>query len=296
MKYVTITGGLGNQMFVYAFCLELRKRGYNTVLFAPRKRNSKGYGHQGYELKKLFNISETIGVGSQIFDFLLSIYSQLIRIFPTRFKRPLLKLVGVYPVSVSENFVYYPEVFTFRHRNELFMGTWQSEKYFSNAIIEVREHFKFKSNLISKANADVLTQMYGRNSVSIHIRRGDYLSPQYIDGFGNICTIEYYKRAIEFLNHKIENPYFYIFTDDKAWVVENFNIANSCFVVHNTGSNSWQDMFLMSKCKHNIIANSSFSWWGAWLNKNPDKIVIAPQKWWNGIDNDDVVPPNWIRV
>ena len=67
------------------------------------------------------------------------------------------------------------------------MGTWQSEKYFSNAIIEVREHFKFKSNLISKATADVLTQMYGRNSVSIHIRRGDYLSPQYIDGFGNKC-------------------------------------------------------------------------------------------------------------
>ena len=296
MKYVTITGGLGNQMFVYAFCLELRKRGYNTVLFAPRKRNSKGYGHQGYELKKLFNISETIGVGSQISNFLLSIYSQLIRIFPTRFKRPLLKLVGVYTVSVSENFVYYPEVFTFRHRNELFMGTWQSEKYFSNAIIEVREHFKFKSNLISKATADVLTQMYGRNSVSIHIRRGDYLSPQYIDGFGNICTIEYYKRAIEFISHKIETPYFYIFTDDKAWVSENFQIGNSCFVAHNTGADSWQDMFLMSNCKHNIIANSSFSWWGAWLNSHPDKLVVAPKKWWNSFDNDDVVPDNWIRI
>lgn len=296
MKYVTITGGLGNQMFVYAFCLELRKRGYNTVLFAPRKRNSKGYGHQGYELKKLFNVSETIGVGSQISDFLLSIYSQLIRVFPARLKKTFFKLVGVYPVSVSENFVYYPEVFTFRHRNELFMGTWQSEKYFSNAIIEVREHFKFKSNLISKATADVLTQMYSRNSVSIHIRRGDYLSPQYIDGFGNICTIEYYKRAVEFISHKIETPYFYIFTDDKAWVSENFQIGNSCFVAHNTGADSWQDMFLMSNCKHNIIANSSFSWWGAWLNSNPEKIVIAPQKWWSGFEQDDVVPDKWIRI
>lgn len=296
MKYVTITGGLGNQMFVYAFCLELRERGYNAILFAPRKKNSKGYGYQGYELKKLFNIVETIGFCSQILDLLLSAYSQLIRIFPKRFKSSLFKLVGVFLMSVPENFIYYPKVFTFEHKNELFMGTWQSEKYFSNALCEVREQFKFKTALISTQTENVLNELNNLNAVSIHIRRGDYLSPQYVNGFGNVCTIDYYKRAIEYINLKTENPYFYIFTDDKTWVTENFNIANSCFVVHNTGSDSWQDMFLMSNCKHNIIANSSFSWWGAWLNKNPDKIVIAPQKWWNGIDNDDVIPLNWIRV
>ena len=148
MKFVTITGGLGNQMFVYAFCLELRKRGFNTVLFAPRKKKSKGYGHQGYELTELFNISETIGFSSKIFDFLLSIYSQLIRIFPLRYRNSLYKFVGVYPVSIPENFLFFSEVFTFEHRNELFRGTWQSEKYFSNAITEVREHFKFKLILL----------------------------------------------------------------------------------------------------------------------------------------------------
>lgn len=296
LKYVTITGGLGNQMFVYAFCLELRKRGFNTILFAPRKKNSRGYGHQGYELKKLFDIVETIGLSALLLDFLLSAYSQAIRIFPTRFKRSLFKLVGVFPVSVPENFIYYPEVFSFEHKNELFMGTWQSEKYFSNALSGVREQFKFKIELISTQTENVLKELNSRNAVSIHIRRGDYLSPQYVNGFGNVCTIDYYKRAIEYINQKIENPYFYIFTDDKAWVTENFHIANSCFVAHNTGADSWQDMFLMSNCKHNIIANSSFSWWGAWLNSNPEKIVIAPQKWWSGFEQDDVVPIGWIRL
>ena len=296
MKFISLTGGLGNQMFIYAFCLELRKRGYKTVLFAPRFKKSKGYGYQGYELKKLFDINETIGFSAKLFNSLLTIYSQLIRIFPVRFKRLLFKLIGIYTVTVPENFIFYPDTFSFIYKNEIYMGTWQSEKYFLNAKDEIKKQFVFKDELLSLETKRILHQIKSCISVSIHIRRGDYLSPQYLNGFGGICTINYYKKAIEIIKKQFLDSVFYIYTDDKNWVIENFQIENGKFVLHNIGSDSWQDMFLMSNCKHNIIANSSFSWWGAWLNSNPDKIVIAPKIWWKYFEKDDVVPADWIRI
>ena len=296
MKFVTITGGLGNQMFIYAFCLELRARGYNSILFKPRHNTSKGYGHQGYELKKLFSVIETVDFSSKLISIWLSLYSQFIRILPTRLKKNVFKLVGINTIKVPENFIFYPDIFSFKHSNEVYMGTWQSEKYFLNAKEEVRRQFAFKEEFLSTETKNVLQDLVSGISVSIHIRRGDYLSPQYINGFGGICTVEYYKKAIEYMNNQFSNPNFYIFTDDKEWVKENFCMDNPNFVSHNMGCNSWQDMYLMSQCKHNIIANSSFSWWGAWLNDNPDKIVIAPQHWWNGFEKDDVVPDNWLRI
>jgi hypothetical protein len=101
---------------------------------------------------------------------------------------------------------------------------------------------------------------------------------------------------MDYIQSKIESLQYYVFTDDKEWVRENFQLDNAVYVQHNTGRNSWQDMYLMSRCKHNIIANSSFSWWGAWLNTHPDKIVVAPKKWWRLFENDDVVPEIWVRM
>ena len=116
-----------------------------------------------------------------------------------------------------------------------------------------------------------------------------------MNGFAGVCTPEYYEKAIAYIATKISSIQFYVFTDDPEWVNANFEIENAIYVQHNTGSDSWQDMYLMSQCKHNIIANSSFSWWGAWLNSNPSKIVIAPTKWWRLFEKDDVVPDEWIR-
>ena len=110
MKYVAITGGLGNQMFVYAFCLSLRQKGEKTVLFVPRKKDSKGYGHQGYELEKLFNINRFDGTHSRYLNLFVQFYSQFIQIFPRKWKTSLFALVGKHIVSVPENFIYYPEV------------------------------------------------------------------------------------------------------------------------------------------------------------------------------------------
>ena len=197
---------------------------------------------------------------------------------------------------VDENFIYYPEVFQSISKNEIFRGTWQSELYFKNSTLQIRNIFEFNESLMNIQTKNLANKMHQETSISIHIRRGDYLSSKYINGFSGICTLDYYKAAIEIINSRFIDGSFYIFTDDQEWVNENFQLENSLCVQHNTGSDSWQDMYLMSRCKHNIIANSSFSWWGAWLNNNPDKIVIAPKYWWNGLDNDDVVPKNWLRI
>jgi len=296
MKFVSLTGGLGNQLFGFAFCMELRKRGFKAVLFKPYPDKSKYYGHQGYELSKLFNVKEYDGVFSSIATFLLTIFTYIIKIIPPRLRLHLYRMIGVYTVSVDENFIYYPEVFNFEHANQLFRGTWQSQLYFQLAVTEVRNSLKFDSSILSAKTNEIERFISASNSISIHIRRGDYLSDQYANGFADVCTMEYYNKAIEYIKSKVEKTHFFVFTDDPTWVNENFQIKNATYVQHNAGSNSWQDMYLMSQCKHNIIANSSFSWWGAWLNANPDKIVIAPTKWWRLFDKDDVIPNDWIRM
>lgn len=262
----------------------------------PAKKKSKGYGHQGYELEKLFRIQRFDGWYSRLSGLLLQFYSQYIRIFPAKWKPRLFRLVGVHVVKVPENFIYYPQVFEFKHEHELFMGTWQSEKFFIDAKKMVRQVFVFNESLLSGETLELKNRILAENSVSIHIRRGDYLNNQYNNGFAGVCTEEYYSKAIDLITKKVDQSVYYVFTDDKDWVSEHFKIENAIYVNINSGEDSWQDMYLMSRCKHNIIANSSFSWWGAWLNANPDKIVIAPKLWWRLFEHDDVVPESWIRI
>ena len=114
--------------------------------------------------------------------------------------------------------------------------------------------------------------------------------------YSNICTIDYYKKAIDFLQNKEKDLYFYIFSDDMDWVKNNISISNALYIDWNKSENSWQDMYLMSQCKHNIIANSTFSWWGAWLNQNPNKLIIAPKKFLNTIETPDLIPSDWIKL
>lgn len=140
--------------------------------------------------------------------------------------------------------------------------------------------------------------MKNKNTVSIHIRRGDYENdPEAKFVLGGICTLDYYKKSIEYLNERIEQPYYCLFSNNPEWTQENFAfLKNSLIIDWNLNKESWQDMMLMSMCRHNVIANSSFSWWGAWLNRNPDKIVIAPSKWFNIYEAADIVPDQWVRI
>lgn len=293
MKLVAVTGGLGNQMFGYAFMVRLSKE-HHARMFHPFNDKARRYGHSGFQLDKVFKLRCEDGkkhFGTKLFGA----YWHVTRLFPKRMRPALLRLVGMHEVKVAENFVFYPEVLQSAHHNELFMGTWQSPHYFEGADAELREALSFKEELLNESTRKLHDVIVGCNAVSLHVRHDDYLSTAYAQGFGGICTKAYYQNAIAFIKQHVDHPKLFVFSDDINWCRENLDIGDATFVDCNHGNDSWQDMYLMSCCKHNIIANSTFSWWGAWLNPNPDKIVVAPQKWWNGL-NDDVVPDAWIKT
>lgn len=293
MKLVSVVGGLGNKMFCYAFMIGLSKK-HTARLFRPFNDRSGRYGHAGFQLDKVFEMrseDKKWHLGLTLFGA----YWHLTRLFPKRMRPLLLRLVGMNEVKVAENMVFYPEVLQSVHRNELFVGTWQSPLYFEGAEADVRAALVFKKELLNMPTRQLRDTITDCNAVSLHVRRDDYLSGEYSKGFGGICTKAYYKNAIEYLKQNTDNPKFFVFSDDINWCRENLDVSDATFVDCNHGDESWQDMYLMSCCKHNIIANSTFSWWGAWLNPNPDKIIVAPDRWWNGLD-DDVVPNEWIKI
>lgn len=288
-----LTGGLGNQMFCYALMVRL-SRDSKSYLFHPYSKNSYRYGHQGYQLNEIFELRKS-DKKKHFIVFLYDVIWHFMRFFPHNIRPRLLKIVGVQEVKV-QNFVFKPELLQLDEKGtKLFEGTWQSEDYFIDVEKQIREALTFREDMVSLETKELTDAMVGLESVSLHVRRDDYLTKQYADGFGGICTTDYYNGAVEYLRTKVDNPSFYIFSDDLEWCKSNLDIPNAVFVDWNRGADSWQDMYIMSKCKHNIIANSTFSWWGAWLNSNPDKMVIAPSVWWNGL-KDDVVPNTWIRI
>ena len=177
-------------------------------------------------------------------------------------------------------------------------GYWQSEKYFTRISEMIRQELSVKSPL-SGRDAEIAEEIVSGESVSVHIRRGDYVAKEYTELF-DPCNLEYYSASIKQLSRFVKRPHFFVFTDDKVWVRENFHLSYPItFVDHNGPDKNYEDMRLMSLCKHNIIANSSFSWWGAWLNKNPDKMVFAPKKWFNEIarnSSKDLIPDLWVKV
>ena len=183
----------------------------------------------------------------------------------------------------------------------LLEGYWQSEQYFIKEAASIRKAFSFPALVATGENNAVLSAISAGCSVSVHVRRADYLHPAIAAQHG-ICSEAYYKAAIQYIQSSFPSAVFYFFSDDAAWVekVLTDHLPNSVLVKNNTGANSWKDLYLMSKCKHHIIANSSFSWWGAWLNDQPGKIVIAPKTWFADIKRNeataDLIPANWMRL
>jgi hypothetical protein len=179
------------------------------------------------------------------------------------------------------------------------MGYWQSEKYFINADETIRKDFNFKLPMGAN-NVNLMKEINEVNAISLHVRRGDYANNVQTTATHGLCSIEYYHAAILHMANQIDAPNFFIFSDDIAWVKENLKIDfPHTFVNHNFGLESYNDMRLMSLCKHNIIANSTFSWWGAWLNSNKKKIVIAPKRWFANetiINTQDLIPYDWVRL
>jgi hypothetical protein len=177
-------------------------------------------------------------------------------------------------------------------------GYWQSERYFADAADTIREDFEFTTPPDSE-NADHLERIRAVPAISLHIRRGDYLRPEIQALFG-APTARYYFDAVELIASKMAvEPVIYVFSDEPEWVSENLLLRFERRVMaHNGPDKNYEDMRLMSACRHHVIANSSFSWWGAWLNPSPDKIVVAPKRWFVDmtIDNPDITPSSWLRL
>lgn len=270
MKHTIImSGGLGNQMFQYAFYLSLKKRGIkckiDDTLFYTAKM------HNGFELNNIFPIREELSVPSAI----KKVWYRLLRKY-----RPKILLFK------DKVYQYCPEVY--KSKCIYYMGDWLSYKYFDDIRELIIDTYQFKD--ISSKNQQTAQEMQKVESVSIHIRRGDYLVLPYYC----VCDEHYYRRAIQNILKHVANPIFYVFSNESSWCVDFMKQFNVRFEIvdWNQGKDSYQDMFLMTQCKHNIIANSTFSWWGAWLNSNPAQLVIAPSKWFKN-SNHNINCPNW---
>lgn len=179
-------------------------------------------------------------------------------------------------------------------------GYWQSERYFEEVADIIRREFVLKTplDLSNAAIADHI-QVTGSNAVSLHIRRGDYVSNPHTAQYHGVCSIDYYQDAVRYIAERVSAPHFYVFSDDHAWAKENLKLDYAVTQVDINGADRGvYDMALMKACRHHIIANSSFSWWGAWLNPYPDKIVVAPQRWFSGASHDtsDLIPNSWVRL
>lgn len=283
---VKFNGGLGNQMFQWAFGYALEKStGVKT--FFDMSFFEKKYARP-YELD-IFNLRARF-----VEDFWLKLKLKILWKMRKNLKGKPFWGLNYYN---EPHFEFDKRAFRIKP-NTFIEGFFQSEKYFDEYENEIREAFTFKIKP-EKFNQYLIEQMKESNSVSVHIRRGDYVEKKRYQQAYATCSLDYYKRGVEFIAQKHENPKLFVFSDDIQWVKANWNLPyETVFVDNNSGDKSFEDMRLMSNCKHNIIANSSFSWWGAWLNKNEQKIVIAPKKWFNDekVNQEDVIPETWVKL
>lgn len=279
-------------MFQYAIGCAL-----SLKLELPLKLDTRGFSgyhlHQGFELDRLFNCHTEIASDA---DLKLVLGWQRTRLAHRVLRRPQLKYFRHENYVVEPSFNYWGEVNNLT--GDIYLdGYWQSEMYFREYADEVREDFTFKLPM-TKVNAELAKQISQVNAVSLHVRRGDYVGNAKTTATHGLCSLDYYRAAILHITDQIDNPHFFIFSDDIAWVKENLRVdLPHQYIEHNSGSESYNDMRLMSLCQHHIIANSSFSWWGAWLNPSLEKVVVAPKRWFaNETNVQDLLPESWVRL
>jgi hypothetical protein len=201
---------------------------------------------------------------------------------------------------VYESTQKYDESMSNLGNNTYLLGFWQSEKYFKSVRSELLREYQV-SKPINKENSDLLDKIRNTNSVFIHVRRGDYVSEKIVKNTFAVCDKDYFSNAIDRINSNVEEPTYFIFSDDPDWASANIDTGKAeKFVSRNPSERGYDDLRLMYNCSHAVISNSSFSWWGAWLNQNPDKIVIAPKRWFADDKMEsqakDIVPDSWIRL
>lgn len=287
MIIVNLTYGLGNNLFQYALGRNLALKHNTELLFDLSEQNR---GRQQYLLDYLshFNTVGCVAKKSEIAKIkLLNRFS---------FLNPNYKNSVFYEDFYEDGLGFDPKVLN-ASENAYIHGYWQSEKYFKASEATLRRDFTFKNSEGGSKYEEILNEINNSNSVSIHVRRGDYLWNKNLRIF-TICTPDYYYKAESLISEKIPSPKLFIFSDDIEWVKTNMPFHHPTVFVTDGSLRDYQELMLMAACKHNIIANSTFSWWGAWLNNNPGKMVITPKKWFvtPDMDEKDLIPPTWIKI
>jgi len=299
MIIVRLRGGLGNQLFQYAAAYALASH-YGAELKGDAYTYSK-HKYRKLELKK-FRIGYKEASRKEVHQFTGS--NPLVRYF-----------------NKQENYLRCPMVFAqphyhfyedfFQLPSSIYLsGYFQSEKYFKTVEDEIRKMYLLNDTWDTQ-NEDIILRMKETTSVAIHVRKGDYSSnTSYASFFGQLDD-NYYKSAISRMKEKFHQPQFFFFSDNIEMCRKTFSyVEHATFVSHNQGDNSFKDLLLMSSCHHQIIANSTFSWWAAWLNSSSDKLVIAPKRWFNKeystlrlpvyparlYNTKDLIPPDWVKL
>lgn len=293
MIIIQLQGGLGNQMFQYAIASILAKKHNTKVLtdkrYFKRAEETPGFTPRKFELA-IFDNHYTMASDSDILSFHhLSNINKLKR-----------KLGLRYPIIYEEpSFDFQTAALSIKSPVYL-KGYFQSYKYLIGHEDFIRKLFSFPVDKLDLINEELLITIKSSNTIAIHIRRGDYVSDKITAEYHGSCSLDYYLEAIKLVTSTNKDFTLVFFSDDSDWVEEQFKDLpySKIFVHHNMEENSWKDMLLMSSCTHNIIANSSFSWWAAWLNTSPEKTVIAPKEWFKtkDLNTQTLLPEEWMKL
>lgn len=290
---VKLEGGLGNQFYQYASAKAIaRNRGSKFLVLSrmDSPNDSRRHNHLG-----LFKIRTPLVNRAKSFMLRLMFVNKW---GLGKKLRKFAKKQGLSLVHDPEN-GFYPNILDGISGNILLLGYWQSYRYFEDIKEEIKEEFQLKESPSDSMNISFLKEIQDSESVALHIRRGDYVNdPYFLENFGT-CSLSYYQNAIKYITDKVKDPHFYVFSDDPEWVKSNLKIDfPHTFVTHNLGKSDYEDFRLMHSCHHFIVANSSFSWWSAWLGSREDKIVICPDPWFakDPMKLEDRVPNAWIKI
>lgn len=277
---VNLYGGLGNQMFGYAFCLYMQKQNSQRCWWIDSYACQNPNVHNGYELSKVFT---RINTSLELSEENHRKQSQISDKHKTNIKELHLSRVQTFTSSDKPLVIY--------------NGCWQCYPYVETCADELRQQFQFDETQLNEKSLRMLKYIRNHCIASVHIRRGNYIEGTYEWLYGGICTIAYYQTAMRQLENILpEKPSYLFFSDDPDWVKKHFNLPDSEIIDWNQNEESWQDLCLMAACRHHIIANSSFSWWGAWLGQHEGTLTIAPDVWYNTTHTPDLLPPEWIRI
>ena len=289
MIITRLIGGLGNQMFHYAVGRRLAH-----VLGTELKLDISAF--QSYKLRTYslgnFNIREKFASPKEVLALTRPTILERIRAKALR-RRPWPPRTYV---REKQHFHFDPKILSLPDGVYL-DGYWQSEKYFVDIAGIIRLECTVKTPQTEK-NKEIAEMITATESVSLHVRCGDYISNPHTRLVHGSCNRDYYFRCVEYLTQTVKNPHFFIFSDDPEWVRENLKLSYPMTLVdHNGAEKDYEDLRLMSQCKYHIIANSSFSWWGAWLSPWKDKIVFSPKRWFakSKTSTQDLIPAQWLR-